>query len=380
MKSLISMIFGLLLCAVASAQLPQAEEVFNKSNYYSVYHPGIYVLKPDGNEFRQCHYNPVVFFTRVNYSRFVLKNVRDCMVVDAEARKLPATVTLCENHFVVKSDIEDGYAQGDWIDIQGIAEVETTSELNRESVKLTSDAAGRMELTHGSILWKRVRKEKGKAYLKLEPSANIATIDSICYYANNEWNYLYFFNDNKAELPTYDFKPEQVEVCYAEGTGRYNVPFRYRLSLSGVQLLPYEPNLKTIEVSQNKWEPIAVDPAADEVYMVTEGWDSKPDGRCMFSINAYLFSDSLAIVDAIVKDAYLVDDSGTEVAISKIEIKDHFASRDKRLIEITCELPKTERLHYRGSLELNVRDADGNASTITYPFLISFNIGGAVIY
>ena len=33
MKSLISMIFGLLLCAVASAQLPQAEEVFNKSNY-----------------------------------------------------------------------------------------------------------------------------------------------------------------------------------------------------------------------------------------------------------------------------------------------------------------------------------------------------------
>ena len=379
MKPLISMIFSLLLCDVASAQVPQAEEVFNKSNYYSVYHPGIYVVKPDGSEFQHCHYNPVVFFTRVNYSRFVLKNVRDCVIVDAEARNLPATVIHCENHFVVKSDM-DVYAHGDWVDIQGVAEVETILELNRESAKLTSDAAGRMELTHGSISWKRVQEENGKTYLKLEPSANIATIDSIRYYANNEWNYLYFFDDNKDELPSYDVKPRQVEVCYAEGTGRYNVPFRYRLSLSGAQLLPYVPNLKTIEVSENKQEPIAVAPAADEVYMVTEGWDSKPDGRCMLSINAYLFSDSLSIVSAVVKDAYLVDDSGTEVAISKTEIKAPFDSRDMRLIEITCELPKSERLHYRGSLELNVRDADGKDSTISYPFLIGFNIGGEVKY
>lgn len=341
---------GCLGCCAAWAQEPQAEDAFYRESF-AVYYPQPSVDLPD----LECYYAsmfPVFFTAAVKDYEFFLLEVKDCKVVDAKGRDLQARVDGCDDYSFRIETEDDIYPQGDWVDVQAVATVVKLAGLCREDLEVSASESGELQLKHGHLAWNIGTDEYWGLVLHLNPGKGIGRVHSISYTDADGNNEFLSVRDNTVYLDSPIPAGVKWTVEYFPAAGIADIPFRYRLTMSGAEHMPYVPDMPAAKTAPVEDELLPLNPAEHPVVPYFNCFSWSDDGeKYEFELGARMYSDTQSIANAKVKDVLVQDETGVSLSVGDATV---VTTHDSAEVKITCPQTLRGTVTVSGMLELGV--------------------------
>ena len=312
----------------------------------------------------------------------VVKSVKNCRLIDAENRDLQAHFSYGGSYFFRVKAGEEVYPHGEWVEVQGIAVVQTKSgKSDVLEVDLQASGEGVWKAGNRCINAKRVQIGGEEMWL-LTPEPGLGEIRSVGYEtADGDWE---DFDLSEArsiitEEPyeTYggDMGRDYVAIDAEEPAGRYipyvelselrslsvtcwlpdeirEVPFRYRLTMSEAQALPYDPAVQGTPAQVEEPEYRRINKEEHPMMMCVADL-SMGYLHDVYSVGivADLYSDTQSIVQASLTELKVQDASGRDLA-AEVPHQDFGSARARASIQFAT--PKTDSVTVSGVYEVHL--------------------------
>ncbi len=314
---------------------------------------------------------------------FLIKEVKDCCMVDATGRNLNGKAEYADSFFELVS--EEICPRGGWVDAQGVLVVEKRGA-EKEAVVLFPDrVSGELWPGDGVVFWCYTTDETdGSVVLEFTPGATIQSVEGLAYMTPDGSVKKITAEGDMVWLDEPIPAGVEVHLFYVEQGGTQEIPFRYRLSLSGIELLPYAPNMKSSTASPDEERIIhfAEGDIPVQLQLSLFQWDER---RSVFTLDADLFSDNLSIASAKLVDVSITDSSGTrldEVSVDEkspaLSVKVDYVEESHDSVEMEISYPSVpgsigDSVTVSGTLELAIGEDAARRVTVSVPCIVGTN-------
>lgn len=363
MKLTFSMLMGCLLCGMSLAQEPSAADLFDRT-FFMVHFPEDSVQFESGNMSIYKHGTTLQWNMCFIDKYYTLKEIKDCCMYDATGRNLQAKASYSGGYHVSVTAAKDLYAQGDWVDVQGVAVVAQHSSPCQETVVFPGTQNGSLPLKHGSFAWEIDTDEDGVSSISFSAGNGIARLFSIGYTdAEGDWMEIEDIDEDSA-YSLYIPEGTELIVRYSTSGAEIEVPFRYRLTMSGAESLPYLPEPETTKAAPTEKDPVQLIRAEHPVTITPASLHCPEDGTCTLQLNARLFSDTQTIANARLKNISVKDAQGKLPDVEAVEVN---TDADSAEAEITFAAPATSTVTVSGVFELEAGDTAARMVSVMVP-------------
>lgn len=358
------------------AQEPTPDDLFYRKSFM-VQFPVAGVQFEDAAMLRFSRHDPVVWSMCFTESHYKLKEIKNCCMYDATGRNLQATASYCDGYYHISVTApENLYAQGDWVDVQGVAVVESESAPVDENVVFSGAENGALSLKHGSVSWKIYPNDVGEQVIRFFPGAGVSRLVSIGY-TDSKGDWVCYEDPTDAEYSWEGGLPSggEMVVQYLPSGEEKEVPFRYRLTMCGVKLLPYQPEVQTTVAAPIEKAPVRLVRAEHPVTIYPASFYWRDNGTCILQLEAHLFSDTHTIANACLNNLCVKDAKGELLNVASAEVD---TDADSVEADITFAVPSTPSVKVSGVLKLESGDTASRLISVLVPCKdgASFSVDG----
>lgn len=338
----------------------------------------------------------------LNADDLELRSVKNCRLIDAEERDLQARFLYSGDRFFRVKAGKEVYPHGEWVEVQGIAEVQPKSG-KTEVCEVDLQASGEGVWKSGNRCIDARRVQIGGAEMwMLTPGRETGEIRSVEYEtADGDWED-YDLSDARsiitenpdetavgdtgadsggidAEKPMSRYIPyvnlaelRSLSVTYWVPDESREVPFRYRLALNGAQSLPYNPALQGAPVPKSETQYLRINKEEHPIMISVTGLEiGYHDAVYHVGVVADLYSDTQRIAQAAVTELHVQDASGRDLA-AEVDLQDVALERARASIRFGS--PSTDSVTVSGVYELHL----GVASELFESTVVENSVGTRV--
>lgn len=365
MNSTFSMLVGCLLCGMGLAQQPTPDDLFYRKSFV-VSFPVDSVQFEDKAMRMYRHGSAVKWIMGFIDKHYTLKEIKNCSMVDAAGRNLQASAVYDRGYQITVSARKNLYAQGDWVDVQGVAVVSPHASPCQETVVFPGTQSGTLPLKHGSFSWKIRTDDDGAQSYSFSAGQGVSRLQSIGYTdAAGDWVEIEDIDENTAySLWTPIPQGTVLTIQYCTAGEETEVPFRYRLSMSGAELLPYLPEVQTTDAAPIEKAPAQLCRAEHPVTITPASFYWREEDTCTLQLDARLFSDTHTVANARLKNLRVKDAKGKllDTDMPKVD-----TDADSVQADISFAVPATPSVTVSGVLELDAGDIASRLISVMVP-------------